>query len=511
MPLHSSTTTPYNPDELLLGYQRAWVQDDSKLKICAKSRRTGITWAEASDATLCGASSKQAGGTHHFYVGSTKEMAREFIDAVADWAQLYNRACSEVKEEYIADENKDILTYVVYFKSGFKVQALSSNPKNLRGMQGNVTIDEAAFHDKLEEVLKAALALTMWGGKVRLISTHNGDENLFNELVKDSIAGKKDYSVHQVTLDDALADGLYKRICEIKGERWSKTSEQAWVEELMRNTKTREDALEEYYCVPKQGGSSYLSRALIESRAVKHPVFRFEGGEEFNRLPEYQREMLMKDWLNENILPELAKLNQNSRHVFGEDFGRSGDLTVIWPASISQDLTMETPFIVELRNVPYHQQRQVLFFVCDRLPKLSGGALDARGNGEYLAEQAQERYGSQVVETVKITNAWYLSVMPKLKARFEDGSLTIPRDENVVSDLRALQVIKGIPKVPDGKTGESKNRHGDSAVALAMAVHMSQNDPVLIEFTPIDKTDVWGAPSKQGAMRDLNTNKRGAW
>ena len=35
-------------------------------------------------------------------------------------------------------------------------------------------IDEAAFHDDLPELLKAALAFTMWGGVVRVISTHNG-------------------------------------------------------------------------------------------------------------------------------------------------------------------------------------------------------------------------------------------------------------------------------------------------------------------------------------------------
>jgi len=46
---------------------------------------------------------------------------------------------------------------------------------NLRGKQGRVIIDEAAFHDNLEELLKAALALLMWGGEVRIISTHNGD------------------------------------------------------------------------------------------------------------------------------------------------------------------------------------------------------------------------------------------------------------------------------------------------------------------------------------------------
>lgn len=118
-------------------------------------------------------------------------MAREFIDAVAMWAKAFNKAAGEIQEEVFEDEDKSILTFVVYFSSGFKVQALSSNPSNLRGMQGNVTIDEAAFHERLAEVLKAATALTMWGAKIRIISTHNGVDNLFNQLVNDSRARKK--------------------------------------------------------------------------------------------------------------------------------------------------------------------------------------------------------------------------------------------------------------------------------------------------------------------------------
>ena len=131
-------------DSVLLGYQQRWIADESPLKIAEKSRRTGITWAEAADATLTAAADKKAGGRNHFYIGSNKEMAREFIEAVAMWAGAFNKAALEVREEIFQDDDeKEILTYVVYFPhSGFKVQALSSNPKNLRGMQGNVTIDE---------------------------------------------------------------------------------------------------------------------------------------------------------------------------------------------------------------------------------------------------------------------------------------------------------------------------------------------------------------------------------
>ncbi len=68
-------------------------------------------------------------------------------------------------------------------------------------------IDEAAFRS-LDELLKAAFALTMWGACRWIISTHNGVDNLFNQYIQDAREGRKDYSVHRITLDDAIADGL---------------------------------------------------------------------------------------------------------------------------------------------------------------------------------------------------------------------------------------------------------------------------------------------------------------
>ncbi|HAS8353870.1 TPA: hypothetical protein I7721_22675, partial [Vibrio vulnificus] len=90
--LSSANDSSFSPDEVLLGYQKRWIADDSPLKIAQKSRRTGLTWAEAADAALTAAQSREAGGMNHFYIGSSKEMAREFIDAVAMWAKAYGLA-----------------------------------------------------------------------------------------------------------------------------------------------------------------------------------------------------------------------------------------------------------------------------------------------------------------------------------------------------------------------------------------------------------------------------------
>src|SRR5690606_39125947 len=56
-------------DAVLLAYQRRWVADDSALKVAEKSRRIGLTWAEASDNVLTAAASRQAGGQNVYYIG----------------------------------------------------------------------------------------------------------------------------------------------------------------------------------------------------------------------------------------------------------------------------------------------------------------------------------------------------------------------------------------------------------------------------------------------------------
>ncbi len=509
MPDYRCPHRDYDPQALLLPYQRCWLEDQSPLKIAEKSRRTGLTWAEAADAVLTASAARGAGGANHYYVGSNKEMAIEFIEACAMWTRAFNKAAGEIEQEIIEDEARDILTFNIKFPSGFKIQALSSRPSNLRGRQGNVTIDEAAFHDHLDEVLKAALALTMWGAKIRLISTHNGVDNLFNELIQDSRAGRKDYSIHRVTLDDACEQGLYKRICQIRGVEWSQAAEERWKADLLKATATREDALEEYYCVPKQGGGAYLSRALIEARMdPERPVLRFEAGEPFNAWPEPQRHDEMEDWLKRHLQPLLDRLNPDLRHVFGEDFGRSGDLTVIAPLAIGQQLEYHFPFLLELRNVPFRQQEQALYYLADRLPRFSAGALDARGNGQYLAEQAGYRYGHRI-QQVMLSQSWYLEHMPRLKAAFEDDRIRLPRDADLLDDLRAIQVIKGIPRLPEGNTGRDAQRHGDAAVAIAMALFAAQNLAAPIEWTPApDRAQRWERPDEDNPLPAF---KGGAW
>ena len=480
---------PMDSIDILLPYQQAWIADYSPVKIAEKSRRTGLTWAEAADAVLTASTARDAGGMNHYYTGANKDMATEFIDACAMWARVYDRAAGDVEEDVLKDGDKDIARFTIRFDSGFFVQALSSSPSNLRGRQGNVTIDEAAFHDHLDEVVKAALPLRMWGGKVRIISTHNGVSNAFCDLVTETREGRRSYSLHRITLDDACDQGLYRRICQRSGQEWSQAAEDVWKDELRAETVSPEDAAEEYDCVPKQSGGSYFSLSLIEARMEPAPVLRYTGTEDFNRRPEPERRAEIDEWIAQNLKPVLADLDTTTPHALGEDFARSGDLTVFAPMAIETDLTRRIPFLVELKNVPFRQQEQILFALCDALPRFSAACLDARGNGQYLAEAAADRYGRERIDQVMLTQRYYLDYFPPLKAAFDDAQIVIPRDRDVRADLRAVTVRNGIPQVLPGNTSsdKSRQRHGDAAIAILLA-HVAARQPVQVyEYTDIPR------------------------
>ena len=83
-------------------------------------------------------------------------------------------------------------------------------------------------------------------------------------------------------------------------------------------------------------------------------------------------EVVTKQWLREYVDPRLAELPAGRCHFVGGDFGRSGDLSVFWPVTEQADLTLATPFIVELRNCPYRTQQHILFHIIESLPRFPG-------------------------------------------------------------------------------------------------------------------------------------------
>ena len=454
--------------DVLLPYQKTWLGDKSPVKVVEKSRRIGLTWAQALDDVLK-ASTSGRDGMDVLYISFNQDMTREYIDTCAEWAKKLQIVAGKVNEDIFRDgDEREIKAFRIDFASGHKILALSNRPSNLRGKQGRVIIDEAAFVEDLPELLKAALALLMWGGQVIIISTHDGAENPFNELIQDVRAGNLPYSLHRITLDDALSAGLYRRICRVTKQDWTPEAEEAWRADLIKTYGDGAD--EELFCIPRQSSGAYLTTGMIEACMETAPVLTWTPpAGDFVDWPLTVAERYTKGWIAEQLEPLLSGLPKDRAHFCGVDFGRSGDLSVFWPATEEKDLRLVPPFVLELRNCPHRTQQQILFAVLDALPRFSGVSLDARGNGSALAEAARQQYGPGRVREVMISEGWYRETMPLLKAGIEDKTLILPKDAGILSDFRSLRVMKGVARVPEQRTKDKTGgRHGDSAVACAM-------------------------------------------
>jgi phage FluMu gp28-like protein len=415
--------------DLLLGYQQRAIAKikASSLLVIEKSRRIGLTWGIASYAGLLASASRAAGGMKVWYMGYDQEMAREFVDVVGMWAGAFQIAASAVEETVIHDPEGDVKAFRVSMASGFEVVALPSVARALRGKQGLVIIDEAAFHSDLEEVLKAAIALLMWGGRVVVVSTHDGIDNPFNQLLDRIKAGEQKGDYVRITFDDALADGLYERV-RLTGKHRG-LDRDAWIADV-RDT-YGDNAGEELDCIPKSGAGSWIASADLA--ACEHP----DAGR--------------------------PQLYQGGLVYVGRDVARRRDFSVIWAFELVRGvLWLRDRW--ESNNASFREQDDVFDAQFARF-RVAAARIDQTGMGEKVVEDAQARHGTTRVQGVLFTAPSRLHLATLLRDRFEAETIRIPPDPIIRQDFRTLKRAG-----PQGRAlVEGDGMHPDRFWAAALA------------------------------------------
>lgn len=466
---------------ILMDHQRAWLADPADLKIAEKGRRTGLTYAEALDDVLVASASRSAGGDDVWYIGDTKDKGREFVQACAGFAEVLGKTLKGTVEEFLFEDQQDdgttkhITAWRITFASGFRIAALSGSPANIRGLQGIVVIDEAAFHRQVRAVLDAAVALLIWGGKIRVISTHNGKTNPFNELIREVRAGKRDASIHHVPFDTAVANGLYERVCLMRGWDCTVDGKRDWYGRIRRAYGSRQEAMrEELDAVPREGDGTMLPLALIE--AVMTPDYRVvrwaPPAGDFVDWPEHTRREHMDQWYAAHVAPLVTALPADRVYAIGGDFGMRQDRSAYVVGTTARDLVRHMPLILELAQCPYDQQKQVLLRLATDLMaerrRLGHVILDANGNGMALAQEARQALGQERVTELIASDVWYREHSTRFRTAFEDRMILVPADRDHRDDLQQFRVINGVGKIPRDVRTEGTDggrRHADTAVA----------------------------------------------
>ena len=428
---------------LLLGYQKRWVLDQSRIKIMEKSRQIGISWASAYALVRRKA---LAGARYDAWVSSRDEIqARLFLEDCKHFAGTLDTACRDLGVDLISDAK----TYVLEFASGVKINSMSSSPDAQAGKRGDRLLDEFALHKDPRKLYAIAYPGITWGGQLEMVSTHRGSHNFFNELITEvrEKGNPKKISLHRVTLEDALKDGFLHRLqskLPADDER-QEMDEGDYFNFIKGGCADEESFLQEYMCVPADDASAFLSYEMIAACEYERAPDRISDASDFSDLAECK---------------EL---------YIGVDVGRKKDLTAIWANAYEGGRHLCRRLIV-LRGLTFSAQEDVLYRLL-ALPNVRRCCIDATGLGMQLAERAQERFGRYRVEGVQFSGPVKEELAYPVKSAFEDLNLRIPFDRHLQSDLRAIKKETTASGNIRFSADRSENGHADRFWALALAIH----------------------------------------
>jgi phage FluMu gp28-like protein len=223
------------------------------------------------------------------------------------------------------------------------------------------------------------------------------------------------------------------------------------------------------------------------------PVLRWSQPDEFTFKSDAERRRTVDIWIGAVLVPALKRLSPDDPCSLGGDFARSGDVSGRWVWQTERNGHRHVALVIELRNIPFTEQEAIDAALIENLPRFQAAKYDATGNGAFLAERMQQRFGEDRVEAVKFTAAWYIEEFPRLRSALEDGTADLPDDGDIRADFRLVTLVNGVPKVPENKRTAEKGtkkgqRHGDTAIAAVLAYAASRAEPFAVGYeTPSRK------------------------
>jgi len=185
---------------------------------------------------------------------------------------------------------------------------MSSNPDAQAGKSGDRILDEFGLHVDNRRLYEISYPGITWGGSLEIFSTHRGTANFFNQLILEARykGNPKKFSLHRVTLQDALDQGLLYRLQQklpLDDERL-RMDEADYFDYIRAGAADEESFQQEFMCTPSDDASAFLSYELLDA-------CKYRPGEKW-----------------EMSLDELRTCKDPL--YLGGDIARVKDLTVFW-------------------------------------------------------------------------------------------------------------------------------------------------------------------------------------
>jgi phage FluMu gp28-like protein len=482
-----------------LPYQRAWIKDPSRLKLLEKSRQIGMTWASAY--ALVRRQADPAARLDAWVSSRDAVQARLFLDDARAFARILDRAActyssgrppaghsphsadqqnvqENARANAVLPDPPRANAHTLHFANRTRLHSLSSNPDAQAGKRGPRLLDEFALHPDPKKLYAIAYPGITWGGQLEILSTHRGAHNYFNYLVTEArhAGNPKGFSLHRVTLQDALDQGLLPKLqAKLPADDPRRAFDNAAYFDFIRaSCPDHETFLQEYMCLPADESAAFLPWDLLAACEYSESEYI-----PLDFLPPSSAKISFASISPPTSLAPNSSSPASSRAAatgdlyLGVDIGRLHDLTVFWLFEKTGGVHL-TRDVCVLEKQPFAIQEELLWQRL-ALPNLRRACLDATGLGRQLAERAQARFGARRVEAVTFTPAVKEELAYPLRAAFERRALRIPAEKLIRADLRAIKKTVTTSGNLRFAADRGPGGHADRFWALALALHAARS------------------------------------
>ncbi len=474
-------------EHFFLPYQRAWIKDPSRLKLCQKGRQIGLSLADSYD-SVCKAALTR--GRDVWVMSRDEAQAKQYIRYCRHWAKVLNLAAVDHHDRVLRSPGtKSLKAQELEFANGAHIYALSSNPDAIAGKTGHVKLDEFALHREQRTLYAVAKPVIQWGGTLAIISTHRGADSVFNQIITDIAehGNPMGWNMHKIPIQRAVEEGLVERINGAAGGTWTEKCENfklqtpnelgesadygplseanpdrdtpqsalraSWLTQQRSECIDEEQWLQEDCCVPADESAAFISYEMLD--ACADPAIQLMS------VPE--------------LMGYAAHCAQGASAgkcalYLGVDVARKTDLCVFDIGEKIGDVVWDRARL-ELSGRTFSEIEAELHRLL-HLSAIKRACIDATGLGMQLAEQAKEKFGWKV-EPVTFTAPVKEELAFELRADLQDRKVRIASDDKLFADLHAIkkQVTSSGNIRFGGETGDS---HCDRFWAKALRQHAAR-------------------------------------
>jgi phage FluMu gp28-like protein len=404
------------PLDLLLPFQRDWVEDASRFKIWNASRQIGKSFTAACEAVR---DCELHPGTLWVVLSAGERQSLEWMEKAKMWVKAFGLAMTFVEER---DAPEALMKSAeIRFANGARIIALPANPDTARGYTANLILDEFAIHRHSQEIWRA-LAPSITNPlkralKIRVMSTPKGEGNMFHQLWQ-----KPEWSKHRTTIHDAKAGGLNVNIEELRG---LVADEDSW--------------RQEYNCEFIDSSRTAFSYEMIATCETEDASLEWPDG-----------------------------YTATGPLYVGIDVGSISDPTVcVTFEKLGNRMHLRERIVV--KGVELSQQDSLLDAAIRRSAR---AGIDASGIGLDLAQRLRRKHGGKLVAQVT-TAPWKRQAFARLQHRFADKGVAIPQSRELREDFHSYEV-SGAGEQARYRAPRTEDGHSDTASATAHAFDVAE-------------------------------------